>query len=419
MDDRRRSSGQGRHFRRLRLTPEKNPLKLLRLMNPAMKGLLVTDILVRFCEQIPYAFVVVWCMKTITQPVSAVQFGLLDHHRDDHGGARLHSRGLSGRPQHQEAFCADDLCLFHPVSPGAAVQPQLRVADPGLHVLRGLKEFGEPTRKALIMDLSPDHCKAGMFGLYYLIRDVFVSLAALGGAFLWQISPQTNLVTAFVCGIIGTVGFAAFGRDMPVPSETKGKHQEMNEKLDLNCPFREALKFWTKLGFISFGGPAGQIAIMHQEVVERRKWIGENQFLRALNFLHAAARTRGPATGHLHRLAAARHVGRHRRRFPVRDSVHLRDAAAQLPGRGPHRHPGGGGRFLRHPAGGGGRGDRGGAAHRQKGAQTQDLLYGFAALAFVAIFFFKVPFPYIVAAAALGGLLMQRPMPRGFLQRPV
>ena len=48
--------------------------------------------------------------------------------------------------------------------------------------------------------------------------------------------------------------------------------------------FKTALKFWTKLGFISFGGPAGQIAIMHQEVVERRKWIGENQFLRALNF---------------------------------------------------------------------------------------------------------------------------------------
>ena len=44
------------------------------------------------------------------------------------------------------------------------------------------------------------------------------------------------------------------------------------------------MKFWTKLGFISFGGPAGQIAIMHQEVVERQNWIGENQFLGALNF---------------------------------------------------------------------------------------------------------------------------------------
>ncbi len=81
-------------------------------------------------------------------------------------------------------------------------------------ILRGLKEFGEPTRKSLIMDLAPDSCKAGMFGLYYLIRDVFVSLAALGGAFLWQINPGTNLVTAFVFGILGTTGFAIFGRDL-------------------------------------------------------------------------------------------------------------------------------------------------------------------------------------------------------------
>lgn len=49
-------------------------------------------------------------------------------------------------------------------------------------------------------------------------------------------------------------------------------------------PFREALKFWIKLGFISFGGPAGQIAIMHRELVDRRKWIGEESFLHALNF---------------------------------------------------------------------------------------------------------------------------------------
>ena len=49
-------------------------------------------------------------------------------------------------------------------------------------------------------------------------------------------------------------------------------------------PFREALRFWLKLGFISFGGPAGQIAIMHQELVERRRWISENRFLHALNY---------------------------------------------------------------------------------------------------------------------------------------
>jgi chromate transporter len=48
--------------------------------------------------------------------------------------------------------------------------------------------------------------------------------------------------------------------------------------------FGEALRFWLKLGFISFGGPAGQIAIMHAELVERRRWISERRFLHALNY---------------------------------------------------------------------------------------------------------------------------------------
>ena len=48
--------------------------------------------------------------------------------------------------------------------------------------------------------------------------------------------------------------------------------------------FWEAFRFWLKLGFISFGGPAGQIAIMHQELVERRRWISERRFLHALNY---------------------------------------------------------------------------------------------------------------------------------------
>lgn len=48
--------------------------------------------------------------------------------------------------------------------------------------------------------------------------------------------------------------------------------------------FAEACRYWLKLGFISFGGPAGQISMMHQELVERRRWISENRFLHALNY---------------------------------------------------------------------------------------------------------------------------------------
>src|SRR5919202_3608138 len=49
-------------------------------------------------------------------------------------------------------------------------------------------------------------------------------------------------------------------------------------------PLGEALRYWTRLGFINFGGPAGQIAIMHDELVERKRWISNNRFLHALNY---------------------------------------------------------------------------------------------------------------------------------------
>ena len=48
--------------------------------------------------------------------------------------------------------------------------------------------------------------------------------------------------------------------------------------------FGEAFRFWLKLGFISFGGPTGQIAVMHAELVEKKKWISEARFLHALNY---------------------------------------------------------------------------------------------------------------------------------------
>jgi MFS family permease len=193
--------------------PEKNPLRLFREMSPALKRLLVADILVRFCEQIPYAFVIVWCMKIIQSPVTAFQFGILT-------GIEMATAMLIYIPV---AYFADrttkkpfivttfgfftlfPLCLLFTTSFEFLVLA---------FILRGLKEFGEPTRKALIMDLAPEGRKAAMFGLYYLMRDIVVSIAAFGGAFLWLISPQVNFLTAFAFGVIGTVSFALTGTDL-------------------------------------------------------------------------------------------------------------------------------------------------------------------------------------------------------------
>ncbi|MEJ7861486.1 MAG: chromate transporter [Pyrinomonadaceae bacterium] len=58
----------------------------------------------------------------------------------------------------------------------------------------------------------------------------------------------------------------------------------MNNAAKVTVTFKEAFRFWLKLGFISFGGPAGQIAIMQKELVENRRWVEQDDFLHALNF---------------------------------------------------------------------------------------------------------------------------------------
>jgi MFS family permease len=195
------------------IAPEKNPLKLFQFMDASLRRLLVSDILVRFCEQIPYAFVVVWCMKTIARPVSAFQFGILT-------SIEMATAVLVYIPV---AHLADKTTkkpfvvatfVFFALFPLALLFCQSFGWLVAAFVLRGLKEFGEPTRKALILDLAPETCKAGMYGLYYLMRDVCVSVAAFGGAFLWQISPTTNFIVAFLFGVAGTIGFARYGTDL-------------------------------------------------------------------------------------------------------------------------------------------------------------------------------------------------------------
>jgi len=202
--------------------PEHNPFRLWKDMSGDLRRLLVSDILVRFCEQIPYAFVVVWAVGTEQNPgpVSAVQFGLLRTIEMATAiliyvpVAYLADRGRK-KPFVVATF------VFFTLFPVVLYFSRSFWLLAAAFVLRGLKEFGEPTRKALIMDLAPEDRKAGMFGLYYLIRDVIVSLAAFGGAWLWQLSPEVNLLAAAVFGALGTLYFLACGRDLASAAPAK------------------------------------------------------------------------------------------------------------------------------------------------------------------------------------------------------
>ena len=81
--------------------------------------------------------------------------------------------------------------------------------------------------------------------------------------------------------------------------------------------FVEAFRFWLKLGLVSFGGPTGQIAIMHAELVEKRRWISEERFLHALNFCMLLPGPEAQQLAILYRLVSSRHVRRSRRRRAV------------------------------------------------------------------------------------------------------
>ncbi len=176
----------------------------IKKFSPNLSNLLVSDILVRFCEQIPYAFVVVWVMNN--NKLSAVQFGALT-------AIEMVTAMLIYIPV---AYLADkgtrkpyiaitffNFTIFPLVLAFCHSFTMFVVA----FIIRGLKEFGEPTRKSLILALAPEGAKASTFGSYYLIRDVIVSVAAFGGAWLWKASPQINFFIASGFGMLGLVYF--------------------------------------------------------------------------------------------------------------------------------------------------------------------------------------------------------------------
>jgi len=179
-------------------------------INKPLRNLLLSDILIRFAEQIPYAFVVVWAVNN--NGISAPQFGFLTMIEMTVAMLLYIPIALLADRSTKKPFVLItfvNFTMFPLVLLFSRTYPALIFA----FILRGLKEFGEPTRKALIMDLAPENAKATTFGTYYLLRDIVVSVAAFSSAFLWNLSPRVNFLTAFAFGALGTLYFALFGKD--------------------------------------------------------------------------------------------------------------------------------------------------------------------------------------------------------------
>jgi MFS family permease len=180
-------------------------LGIVKTFNPTLRELLVSDILIRFCERLPYAFVVLWAIDHVG--VTPQQFGWLvaiemitamlcyipvAHLADKHGKRPFVFVTFI-------FFTAFPIALFF-----AKTLPLLAIA----FAIRGLKEFGEPARKALIIAQAQSEIRSRTYGAYYLIRDCIVTTGSFLGAWLWSISPQTNFIGAAICGGLGTLWFS-------------------------------------------------------------------------------------------------------------------------------------------------------------------------------------------------------------------
>ncbi|MBX7246493.1 MAG: MFS transporter [Candidatus Sumerlaeaceae bacterium] len=193
---------------------------------PELRKLLLSDVLIRFCEQIPEVFVVLWVTSIVG--LSDYQFGKLSAIEMATAASlyipvaywidRRVQRGHDAVPfTERKPFILATFLLFA-LFPVALYFSHGWWALVAAFVIRGFKEFGEPARKATIVDLAAPGQKAQTVGVYYFIRDSIVAVAALSGGFLWKVSPALNLWTAFGCGVAGAVVFAATSSRRTEPS---------------------------------------------------------------------------------------------------------------------------------------------------------------------------------------------------------
>ena len=187
----------------------------LREFNSPMRRLLLSDILIRFCERIPYAWVVIFAMDYIG--VSAKQVGVLttvemlaatlciipaSHYADRYG---------------REPFVIVTFIMFTLFPISLLISHAFPAYSFALLVIafivRGFKEFGDTSRKALIIGFcDPARC-GQMVGAYYLVRDSIVSVAAIFGAYLWSVNPNVNFLGATAIGVAGTIFYIKTIRD--------------------------------------------------------------------------------------------------------------------------------------------------------------------------------------------------------------
>ena len=176
-----------------------------RSFHAALKRLLISDIIIRMCEGLPDVLIILYVTNVIG--VSVARYGVLVAIQLVTSIlVYLPAAKLADRIGRKPFVIATFVCFA--LFPIAIV---LSSSFSGLivaFIVGGLREIGEPSRKAMIVDFAVPHLRARTVGLYYLVRSLSISPAAAIGGLLWRITPEAPFIAAGIVGIIGAFVFA-------------------------------------------------------------------------------------------------------------------------------------------------------------------------------------------------------------------
>jgi MFS family permease len=199
-------------------------LQSLRGFDASMWWLLFSDILVRFCERIPFAWVVIFAMDYAG--ATGKEVGLLTTVEVLVATLCIIPSSYFADRHRRQPFVVATFVMFT-LFPVVLLFSRSFPALMFAFFIRGLKEFGDTSRKALIVTYSDPERRGQMIGTYYLTRDLIVSVGAVIGVYLWARSPAANFLGAAAFGLAGTLIYLRATRD------ERRKARE-NVKLDIS-----------------------------------------------------------------------------------------------------------------------------------------------------------------------------------------
>jgi len=177
-----------------------------RSFHTALKRLLVSDIIIRACEGLADVFIVLYL--TDVHQMNAAQYGaLVAIQMTTSMLVYLPAGRIADRVGRKPFVIATFACFA--LFPLAIVLASGFTSLVAAFVVGGLREIGEPSRKAMIVDFAEPHLRARTVGLYYLMRGLAITPAATVGGLLWKLAPEAPFIVAGAVGIIGVAVFAS------------------------------------------------------------------------------------------------------------------------------------------------------------------------------------------------------------------